>query len=602
MNSGRSGAQSGPEEHVRVASVASGLFVAILVVRWVAIGGAGDWGWSYEVAARILEGQIYGRDFVVTVGPVSYYLAAAFLAVFGSTLLATSVFLHFCWIAALAVGWRTAIRFGARRDQAAAGVALAAALSFPGDSMGHLYNYIVTAFTGLALLLLFHPADHGRLTRAAIAGTAMGLAVLTKQNVGLLMAVAAPAIVLIVCLAQSKRLPLLALACYSVALAATILAVLTWLSLFSDVQDLLRLLLFDASAGKGGFLKTVLRGLPRLSLGGWPGWPIQARAHIEIPLTLAAWSLAALVVAWGWRRNCFAGDARLTRASREAVFAAAALALVAVLTALPFEEAGRAFRSITGLLGPLPPARALSQFAYIGASIALAGFVLLSLYRPVETASGEDAKLAVVLGMLALAWSHNTSGVDYFRYSSPVVAPVAACVLQRCFGWRPGSTFLIAVAVAAVTHLFPFYSASFVELRGMDGGAFSRTLIRAEEHALYQRRYGALHSEIANRRTLWITPGGPHQAYGGRPVPNIPAIFQDTHASRHEWQFLQQWRENPPERIVVEPIVTPAGKGAFADDAFREWLETYYRRVELPGAGTRELPELWALRTTLDRE
>lgn len=576
----------------RLTVAAACAFIVILTLRWVAIGGTGDWGWSYEVAARLLHGQTYGREFVITVGPLSYYLLAGMMVLFGDSLLTVSVFLHLCWLAALACGIWAARRIGAGIAETAAAAMLAASLSFPGDSMGHPYNYLATALAGSGLMLLLGARGHPQ--TAAGAGALLALAFFSKQNVGLVAALIAPAAITAAALIERSAVPARILMAYAAGLAGVLAAGFAAMASVAEMDDILRLLFADASAAKGGLVKNLLRAIPRFSLGGSLELSFAWRAAIEVPLTLAAWTLIAGAL---WRAARRSPDRAIShppgKTGRAGLLAVAALSILAIASALPLQGIATALAQWTAPIKAIPPGRALVQAAYIATTLALFGALLPLLRR-----FGGRETIALVLGVLAITAAHNISGVDYFRYSAPLAVPVAAVLLIRQSGLRPRVLVHGAAVAAVLVHLFPFYAQSFTPLRLLPPQTpFAGMAMPAVGADVIALRMAALSPRISGQRTLWITPGGPHSAYGGLPVPNVPSLFQDTHAPRHERRFFENWQADPPAWIVTAPIVPPAGSTVFGGGAFDGWLRAHYRRIVfgveyVPGV----MPDLWQWR------
>jgi len=145
-----------------------------------------DEGFEYQLASRILHGQVPYRDFFTVVTPLGFYLQALLIAVFGPGLLVGRIA-----VAVVGAGIAMAI-YGAGSQVAARPLALAAALAWIPWGIPYWAQPNYSWDVNLAALLAAWVALRAGAGRARwwTPGLLAALTVLTKQNVGLVAAVA----------------------------------------------------------------------------------------------------------------------------------------------------------------------------------------------------------------------------------------------------------------------------------------------------------------------------------------------------------------------------------------------------------------------------
>ncbi len=146
-----------------------------------------DEGFEYQLASRILHGQIPYRNFFTVTTPLAFYIQAALIALIGPGLIVGRVATAF-----VGTGITLSI-YGAGRDVAGRPLALAAALLSIPWSIPYWpqpnYSWYVLLFT-LGGTWAALRAGRGR-GPWAVAGALFAAAVLTKQNVGVIAAAGA---------------------------------------------------------------------------------------------------------------------------------------------------------------------------------------------------------------------------------------------------------------------------------------------------------------------------------------------------------------------------------------------------------------------------
>jgi hypothetical protein len=561
--------------------------VCLLCARWAPVAWAGgDYGWTYEAAWRISQGEVPYRDFFGTLPPLTSYSLAMLLHAGSDSLWYYAAHLYAWWAAALAVGWVLARRCGLNRSLAVWSTMAAAWLSLPADGLGHAYGYAATVLAGCALLLLEHDSAAPSWRWRGAAGVSVGLCLLAKQNVGFVFVVAVPAYLMFHEEARSTPSGLARrLLPFVLGVIAGFAPLLASLSSHAGLQEVLTELFFDASAAKGGLLKTALRGIPRfIPLPSAPRTYWVESCLAALVLAAACWLLLK-----GRSRHAVSDvpEERFDAALVPFVIYSAALLMVSLVD-VP------AIRNLQSALVPngLPSySSVLVRVAYL----VFSGVCLLALVRGWQT---RDRRLVRAVGFAGLiAYAHATSHADYLRYSAPVVLPLVAFAASRLYGEHLTRSVLrfTAFLVATVVAVFPTYAKDFEALHRIEAPSAFRGLYTTPTRlgwlATANNEWLPL---IADRRTLWLLGGGPHAAYGGLPVPNVASYYEDSYSSRLEPRLFDTWSTNPPECVVLGRFSRAPGARLLRRDTIVAWLNERY--VKVWGGDGEESISVWRLR------
>jgi hypothetical protein len=507
-------------------AAAGGAIVLLLAARWIWIAGLGDYAWSYEVAARLLRGEVYYRDFPLLYGPLSHYTLAGLMGILGSHLFVYHLHLWGWYGAALAAGGLLARELGASREAQTAGLALGAVMACPAFSWGHAFNYQAPFLAAVATLGVLRAQRSGGLGGAALSGAAAALCIYSKQNVGLAVAAVIPVF-----------LPRRSLPAYAAALGAVFLGIFGYLAAAAGAGEVARQLFADPAQAKAGLVTILARATPRVILPlGVPG-----RRGWEAAITALAWAaLLGPALRIATRR---AG--RSERAGRQTPLTLAAVAAAGVAVALSL------LRVETSPLNqwlwfPWPW---FLQLVYI--LFVLAGVAALARGR-------EPGWTAAVAVGLAVTMAQEASNPN-FVYSATLALPLLCALLGRAqIRWAPAA---LAGGVGAV-YLLGTTAAGPVSRYGLS--AYQPTValpsdspfagLRAPEP--FARRtwelWAEAHPRLEGRKVLWLVGGGgPYLAYGGRPVFNAPCYMPDTFPGRLEGRLLEAWRQDPPEAVML---------------------------------------------------
>jgi hypothetical protein len=335
----------------------------------------------------------------------------------------------------------------------------------------------------------------------------------------------------------------------------------------------------DAASSKGGVLHVIGRAFPRVILDVAAEGPY--RRPIELALSLAL--SGSLFAFWHARLSArrraerssatHSGDARLGRIA--ALYFALGVALgVASLFELPGVQA---IRSAARPVEFVPSPFLLTvQLLYLAS---MTGCAVLAVRR----SSWRDPALALpLLFVAAVSLGHALSSVNQVAAAAPVAVPLLFHLVERSHlhasgdraGWALGALTLCLVFV------FPFYVVTFERLAPLpDTGPFAGLFGRPGYRELTQVLVSEVAPRIRGERTLWLVPGGPHCALGGRPVRSVAILYPDTHHRRSEAMLREAWSTNPPEFVVLGDFPTAEGAEFLTPTGVRPWLEQEYTQV-----------------------
>jgi len=565
----------------------------LFTARWIWVAGLGDYGWNYETGMRVLRGQWPYRDFISTLPPLTIYTIVPFLKLAQGSLWAWAVHVHLWWLASLWVGWRLLVALKVGRELQTAAIFLAACLSFPAASHMHAYNYAATTFFGLTAIFL-NRREFLEWRAPLAAGLCTGLCVLAKQNVGC-------AVFLMGCLtlAVLTRTPSKALRAFAPFLLGFVLSLGVPLLIFfyhAGAREVMTQMFLDAGQAKGGPLGMLTKMLPILYFE-----PTIPRRHFWA--IFASGSVVLFFVAWSgwflWKRqktqdHLVAGKNLVTASSVARVWLAFGFVALLAICSIPNVPV------VKQALNTVTPSWHASCFAILMYVLycATTSFCVIAALRAL---ADKDGYVLVICGWeLALVCSFALSQVVYLTFAAPFAVPLAFCLFSH-FGLRAHilrwSPPLACVGLVLFTGLAgPYYPPSFQRLVKLPNKTPFAGLYAAEWYEHYNRAVlDNVSPLIRGKRTLWLCFGGPHLAFGGEPVRDVPLLFQDTYNPRVEGLFIESWTKQPPDFIVYRPFPHAPGSTQFTKQSLDRWLAQNFETVwSDPTIGT----SLWKPRST----
>lgn len=572
-----------------------GVAALIWVVRWLPIVRVnGDFGISFEASARVAHGEVWGRDFFVTVPPLSYYPQAAIYLLTHHSVWSENIHLFGTWLITLMLGIWIGKRLKVPTGILLAGGILAMTLSTPAFNCGLAYSYIATAWVEVTLLLLLvDPTSGPSFFRTFVMGVCMGLCFMTKHNVGLFMTAffGTTLIGLGVFSWRSKWGELVKmLTGYCAGFWLTFGALFAIFASYSSAANVWKILFQDGPSGRGGLALIITRTIPRPVFSDLGGTVvervIEAGASIVFFLAICFLSFQRL-------RNTGAvsEEPKSERVIPKAAYGYLAVLLVLSVLSLfdlpSVREVGSAFASLLHVR-TVGIANFTEQIFYelavaIGLSYLVAGMLWpRRLHSNKSSHAILDTSTGIFMALFCLCFSAAvmTSNINYFSFVAPAVVPFLVYVCYVRLRVKSSVIYWVSALCLPGYFLSTVYTESFCRytrlpenspFQGMWAGP-----VRTEE---ITTNWEKVHPLIEGRTTLWLTKCGPQSAYGGRPVPNVTGLSNDTYGVRVESDLFARWNRALPERVVKGPYYTAAGSLIFQPDNMTKWLQENYRCV-----------------------
>jgi hypothetical protein len=563
------------QREVRPVLLISWGLLILIVLRWIWVGGIGDFGWTYESAARIVDGQVYFRDFISTLPPLTSYALAGLLAIFGKAPFLWAVQLYLWWIALYVVGVVLLRRLDVLSGWTLVSLAVAMLACEPAFTLGHSYNYAASALCGISLAALPGAAVAKRHAgKLFVVGICVGLTIVAKQNVGGALLVS---IGVVIGLAPTR--PSVKATNELSLVSGTFFVLLAFWSLFYFLgagEEAKQQFLFDASEGKGGFLIVLGRAIPRIVTFD-PSMPL--RRPLEIILTLMVVVIATITYV-SLNRFRFRGVTEVKRpfkAKNGVLIITGIYACLAIASLIPIQLIQMAQAALSNVL----PFNLTLQVSYIVFAIGLM-FMLGQVLRgqsSIETFEDWLSPLQSLILVTMVVAAPATSGSYYVVFALPIVMPLLAKLLRNvdhAFSRAALVGFGCWISVAGI--LFPPYAPTFVALR-----KFSYPLDAYWGAASMQTFYAAISAHVLPlihaRSTFWLIAGGPHAAFGGTDVFNVSSYYVDTYNSRSEQRIVANFQDRKPEYVIIGAYMPAAGAKLLEPTTAREWIAKTHDRI-----------------------
>ncbi len=183
------------------------LFVWVWSISVAYDFGLADESWFLQVLTRVVGGDVLYRDVFFGATPLSVYLAAPLVAVFGSEIVVVKAFVSFCFVLTVLICGAILRSLGNSRRSIALLLLALIAYGWPRQSAGYTplaYTCLVSclaAILGWRARIVAKQSDAGSVEQLALAGGFAGLCFASKQNLGIYAFVALTATVLLTLLA-----------------------------------------------------------------------------------------------------------------------------------------------------------------------------------------------------------------------------------------------------------------------------------------------------------------------------------------------------------------------------------------------------------------
>jgi hypothetical protein len=514
------------------------------------------------------------RDFRSTLPALAPYSLAALISVFGNRLWLWSLDAHLWWVTSLCIGAMVGRQLGMRSRLLVGAVALAASVSFPVAMGGHTYNYASTSAAGLSTFFVLRFHGSRRRGDAAAAGLFAGACVLLKINVGLVLS-AASGIALLLSL-WLRRVPPRAglpdVAAFTAGWLLGFLPLLLFFAVQAGFEEVYLQMIREAATEKGGILQVIGRGLPRFAFG----YTIQHRRLLEFGVSVLL--IGSLFLLWNARFTSRrpAGPVDAQGGARVAALYFAVLVGLSISSLFALQEVQRFRAAAWNVDITEMPFQLAVQLMYVASMT----FWLTLAIRP---SSWRDPVLAIPLVFLpAISYGHAISSINQVASAAPLAMPLLFHLFERSGSYASSERAAWGLGAVALSLVFVFqaYAPTYERLvrmpaappfAGLVGMPYYRDLVETLVTHVAPR--------IEGRRTLWLVPGGPHCAYGGRPVPSVAILYVDTHSRRSEAILREEWSRNPPEYVVLGEFPAAPDAEFLTESGVREWLERDYTRV-----------------------
>ena len=565
------------------------LTLTLITVRWCAIPTTADFGVAYEPAWRIAHGEQQYADFYLTLPPLTNYTLAGCILLFGETLWSWTIHLYAWWIAALVVGLAILLRLEQRRSLILPTILLSAAFSSPAVMDGNSYDYAVTCVSGLMILAMLPTSAAFSKWRALWIGLLAGLCVLTKQNVGAVMTLVAAAIIGWQALEHGWRRLVAQVLAFVAGFAIGALPPLLWFAGRAGLTEIWLQMFHDAGAGKGGLVQITFRAMPRFI---FTYGTFEHRRVVEILCSLAVLATTAV---WLWRskgsddpttnpgpmerpESNTSPEIRLWKPVGWFLLLATLYAVTLVAAPGLLKVRLEFVRSV--MINPFAFFVELVYLLLVGAVMVVIG---LHLWRTLPRSRWVPQRLhlPVIMALLvgALAFSHAMTCPTQMIVSAPVALPCLAFLLCDRLGARRAARLCWqgALVTVVLSTLFCHRSIVFDRLVPFPkSSAFAGLYGHPDIVGSVERMLNHVTPHIRGRSTLWLTPFGPHSAYGGLPVRNVAVLYEDTYHARIEDRLFSEWETSPPDYVVYGTFDPAQGSVRLTPNALAAWLRQRY--------------------------
>jgi 4-amino-4-deoxy-L-arabinose transferase-like glycosyltransferase len=580
------------------------LAAALLTARWIwIVRDNGDFGVTFEAAARISRGEVFGRDYFISVPPLGYYTEALFVRPLGGSLWSEQINLFLFWLLSLTVGYFLARKLTDYQNLLATGGLMAVIISSPAATSGQGYNYLSTTLSGLAALFyLKHQRNESGWFALTFSGAIAGLGIMAKQNVGLAFVLFLLCFLVfdsVVLSRQSVRAVLSKVFQFGSGLALGFGIPFMALASKSSGSNILQLLFVDGVSGKGGMFRILGRAIPRLGFIDLKGTHYYRVAEIGVSLILMA--ILIVICIARLRRIAMKSDLKPEPASEDRrikywlLITLLCLGFFSAISLLELPVATHFGEMISSalLVKSVGLGLFLGQVAYLvvivvfGLICAVQLFELGNKYLLKQTAPPEiRSSFFLTSTAAALAVAAVSSSIMYFPFVAPITVPMLVILLNNNFCIPLRRLNLATIVIAGLVYLSPSYTKTFQHYEALPmHSPFAGLYASPPLRKYIETKWTRIHPLIEGRRTLWMVSSGLQSPFGGLTVPNVTSVSFDTHAPRTEATLIKIWNSNLPERVIREtdwlrdPTHLPVNSH-WTEPWLSGWLDTNYVKIE----------------------
>ena len=235
----------------------------VLLIRWIPFTGTNDFGWTYDVANRMLSGSRLYSDISINIGPVSFLTLSWLMKLMGNSIIVYNMHLYIWYLLCIIASYYS-LRKIVDREELFISLLIAVLIGFPVVNAFHVYNYSSTFFFILGVTALVKYQTRNHVKYIFFVGVIAVLCLLNKQNVGF----AYFGLSNIFLVFHSIGRPIKNIISHLIVLyVSTLLSLITAAIIFEIYFDLgygefINVLLIEATSGKQGLVKIIARTIP----------------------------------------------------------------------------------------------------------------------------------------------------------------------------------------------------------------------------------------------------------------------------------------------------------------------------------------------------
>jgi len=559
-------------------------FLAVFLcgLRWGFIADGFDFGWDYETGYRVYLGGIYGKDFYTALGPLAYELIGAVFKGLGPRWIWVYPIYYGCWLLSLAGVYILLSSLTQKKEVLAVVLMFIAPLSIPHLSALHVYNTLGYCLVIWCSVFCFWFYQRKKYSFLLFSGVLAGLALFTKQNLGLGVLLVNSGLIFLNWLLKGKRKIKslwLAWGCLLGSFCFVSFLLFQHFSKEIGTEELVRLMFTDAAQAKGNLFQMLKTALPRISFGHSEKrdrrWVLQHLAELSSYLIILFTNLICYKK-WIFNKNksetIFSISLREVKLSFTVFFAILTLPLL-------FPEQVYSWRSRYFWFNEeFHVSELFLKFAF--------WMVLFNLFLCLGSNIKRNRRfvlenpfwilvfgLSVGVNVLVCA-----SRFSYFFLNTPLLLGFFMVTTLELGLWsRRSFYFIFSSLLLGVYFFYPTHAlARLTTIRDFKTQGLLFSIPGKDFVEFYTRN---VRPWVSGKRTLWLTHGGPHSLSGSIPVRNISNLYFDQYNTRIEESLVGDWFAHPPEMIVSDWFVTPDTSIWLKGKEFENWLNENYVQV-----------------------
>ncbi len=560
------------------------IVVLLCVARWGLIANGFDYGWDFETGYRVYRGGIYGKDFYTAVGPLSYELIGFIFKVLSPSFIYLNFCYYACWTLSVLGCYLLVQKISTRPENTACAFIVTAPLSIPHMFPLHLYNFLSYTIAIWVFVFCFKFLETRKIKVLFLAGLLSGIAIFTKQNIGI-GAIGLAILILIINsildLSQSVKETIRDVLVLLLGLLTSSLIIVYFYSENIGVTEFIKLVFIDSAKAKGNALNMLKVALPRLTFGvavlDPASWRLQ---HIK---ELSACIFVILINVFWFRGLLF--TKKNSRALINFEVSNYDLALFVgffiLFMALTFIFPTYLFQLKTKIFWFRwyhPQIEVVTPILFWICGVFFA-FWFLTLGK-VKNISKEFFKYRVLLSVLAFGlhvWICAASFKYVLLNTSLLLSIVLIGGLNLKLGSR-GQVYLLYIALLLGGYI-GYPTNAFGPLQKLQGNSMHWMLGSKNVQLGWDEYQIGLRNYVDGKKTLFLIHGGPHSLSGAIPVRNISNIYFDQYNPRIEESLVKGWMVNPPEMIVRGFFVPAEGSQWLVSERFESWIKNNYLQV-----------------------